>query len=101
MPTSVVHSYDRVTPVYAPGETIRLTVEVQVEDPPPLRGRVITRTIVVMPDGTSSEPIEQESEYMVDAPAGVASSMISSDSSGRAWKQVGFQGNVAVFTTVA
>lgn len=101
MPTNVTHTYDREPAVYAPGELIRLTVDVEVDDPSPQAGRVVTQTVVILPDGTTSEPVITDSQYVVDGQPGTATTEIFSDSTGRTWTRGTPNGNSTVFTTVA
>lgn len=101
MPTNVTHSFDREPAVYAPGEVIRLTVAVEVDDPAPVTGTVVTETVVILPDGTRSEPVTHEAEYMVDEHPGVATTEVVADTANRTWTRSASQDNGAVFTTVA
>jgi len=85
MLTTVSHSYDRTPPVYAPGEEITLTVTIAPRDPDEVRGMIRTTTVVFMPDGSTSDPVVTESEYVVDAPADRVVTGAPEDSAGRAW----------------
>lgn len=101
MPTTVSTTFDHEPAVYAPGEDILLTVKVTPHDPDPVQGTVRTTSVIVMPDGTESEPITVESPYTVDAKPGTARSVVSSDSTGRPWIKVSDTGNDTVFRAVA
>lgn len=101
MSTTVQHGFDHTPSVYAPGETILLTVSVTPDDPAPVMGKVTTTTIVTLPDGTTSDPIVTESAYVVDAAPGLATTTVTSDTTGRTWVRVSDTGTVAVFRTVA
>ncbi len=97
---TVAHSYDRTPVIYAPGETIRLTVSAAVDDPPARVGTVTTTTVITLPDGTMSEPVVQTSQYTVDGKPGIARTDLV-DSDNRRWKQASDSGSVSVWEATA
>lgn len=101
MSTAVTHLFDHEPAVYAPGETIMLTVMVAPHDPDPVQGTVRTTTVIMLPDGTESDPVVVESPYTVDAKPGTARTQVLNDSTGRSWTKVSDTGNDSTFRTVA
>ena len=95
------HAFDRTPPVFAPGEKIRLSVVVEVDDPAPVEGTVQTTTIITLPDGTKAEPVITESTYTVDEAPGTATTAVTRDSTGRGWNLVSTTGNNTVWEATA
>lgn len=98
---SAKHILDRTPPVYAPGEKIRLTVEVTVDDPPPVAGTVQTTTVITLPDGSKADPIVTESTYTVDEAPGTATTAVTKDTVGRGWNLVSTSGNNSTWEATA